>query len=94
METTSIAKIAPPGFWPQTVQAGATMIMITRDHDFYFYSRRGRGITAPLGERISAARAREIVAENPDGRTIGTSPVDWTPGPRQWTFVAEVGDGN
>lgn len=93
---TQTNTIAPPGFWPQAVAAGATMIMITRDHDFYFYSRKGGGITAPLGERISRARAQEIVQDeaNAHGRIIGHSPVDWTPGAKQWTWVCEVGNGD
>lgn len=91
MTTTTISQIAPPGFWPQAIQRGATMIMITRDHDFFFYSRRnGQGCTDQLGQRIDAARAREIVESNPDGRTIGTAPVNWTPGAYQWTFVVEM----
>lgn len=85
------SSIAPPGFWPDVIRRGATMIMITRDHDFYYCSRRnGQGCTDQLGQRIDAARAREIVESNPDGRVIGTSPVNWGPGAHQFTWVCEV----
>lgn len=71
-----------------------TEIRITRDFEFYFYSRKENGQTAILAQRITQARAKEIIESFPgQGRTIGHEPVDWTPGARQFTWVVTVGEG-
>lgn len=78
-----------PNFWPG-ITPGATAIRLSRDHGFYFYSRRDGRDTAVLGERVTASRAKEIIDLHPGGRQIGSSEITFKPGAYQWTWLAEV----
>jgi len=67
------------------------VIRISRDYEYYYYSRSTNGETNVLAARISKARAREIMEAFPgQGQTIGHEQVNWDDGAKQWTYVIET----
>jgi len=66
-------------------------IRISRDFDYFWYSRKVNGHTAVLAQRISKGRAREIIESFPGrGYTLGHEAVNWGGGAKQFTWVVEV----
>lgn len=73
-------------------------IDIMRDGNFYFYNRRESGLTVVDAQRVSGARAREIVAENAAEVKYQTGCVRFDEGNYCFSWTAEVwqevGDGH
>lgn len=73
-------------------ETAVTEIWVSRDFSTYTHKIYRNGILQSA-HTISPARAQEIVAANPDGRVRGLEPVDFGPGAKQFTWIAQVEDG-
>lgn len=69
----------------------ANRIWITRDWHLYTHKIYRDNILV-AAENISQARAIEIIDANPNGRTIGLDPVDFTGAMAQWTYEIAIED--
>lgn len=71
------------------IVAQVVEIWVSRDFDEYTHSIYQDSVLK-AARKISQARAAEIINENPDGRVRGFLPVDWTPGAKQFTWIARI----
>ena len=72
-----------------TIVPGIVEIWVSRDHDTYTHRVCTNGVFTSANI-IPQARAKEIIGLNPDGRVRGMNQVDWTPGAKQFTWIARL----
>lgn len=73
-----------------------TQIVIIREGDQFLYSRFEAGQPAVVGQRITAARARQIHEANEDAAQKGRGAVDFNGTGSEWerSYFVEADDGD
>ena len=67
-------------------------VWVSRDFGTYTHKIYRNGVLVSV-RFIDGARAKQIVEEMPEGKVRGLNQVDWTPGAKQFTWIAQVKEG-